>query len=77
MSQENFNVVNTELVKEPIYRLSKLCCIISEYDGYSISLTAFINSCDEAFEIASKRPAHLLTTHLKNELKGRASHLIN
>lgn len=68
-----------EIVNNPIpqYRLSELCNIIPEYDGDSILLNAFINSCNAAISLASETQIVLLTIHIKNKLKGRASQLIN
>lgn len=61
----------------PEYKLNELCQIIPEYDGDSVLLNTFISSCDAAFQVATEEQKYLLTVHLKNKLRGRASQLIN
>lgn len=59
------------------YKLNELFSLIPEYDGDQILLNSFINSCDTAFDLAEGTQAVLLTVHIKNKLRGRASQLIN
>lgn len=70
------STTNASSTIEP-YQLRELFMLIPEYDGDQILLNAFINSCDIAFSIAVDQQEFLLTVHIKNKLKGKASQLIN
>lgn len=61
----------------PTYKLTELFSLIPEYDGDQILLSAFINSCNTALELCEGKQDILLTVHIKNKLRGRASQLIN
>lgn len=63
-------------VVEP-YRLSEIFSIVPEYDGDQIHLNTFLNSCRTAYDMAIGNQKALLTVHIKNKLKGRASEAVN
>lgn len=70
--------LNENLVgNDYIYRLQDLFTIIPEFEGDQILLHTFINSCNAAFQLAEDYQIPLITLHIKNKLKGRASQLIN
>lgn len=59
------------------YKLSEIFSIIPEFDGNSINLQTFINSCGYAHSMAINEQKLLLTIHIKNKLRGKAAELIN
>lgn len=74
--QQQPNVAQPQEVVEP-YKLNEIFSIIPEYDGNQIGLNTFLNSCKTAYDMAIGNQKVLLTIHIKNKLKGRASELVN
>lgn len=59
------------------YKLSEIFSLIPDFDGNPIFLNTFLNSCTTAFDMTVGEQSILLTIHIKNRLKGRASELVN
>lgn len=57
------------------YRLSEMLSIIPEFKGDQISLGAFLNSSNCAYNMASSDQQYLLTIHIENRPKDRAAKL--
>lgn len=60
-----------------VYKLTELFALIPDFEGDAVLLESFITACNTAFEICTEEQQVLLTIHIKNKLKGRASQVVN